>query len=94
LKKVRLDVLHLLKNLAFIFIIKSLTLLGKLHVHVNCPKTVPANPGLKYERHARAGAGAVCSGFIPYSRRCISTGDFTGVLARVAPSVLFGIFQK
>jgi hypothetical protein len=28
------------------------------------------------------------------SRRCISTGDFTGDLARVAPSVLFGIFQK
>jgi hypothetical protein len=29
-----------------------------------------------------------------YSRRCVSTGDFRGVLPRVAPSVLFGIFQK
>ena len=29
-----------------------------------------------------------------YSRRCVRTGDFGGDLARVAPSVLFGIFQK
>jgi hypothetical protein len=29
-----------------------------------------------------------------YSRRCISTGDFGVFLTRVAPSVLFGIFQK
>jgi hypothetical protein len=29
-----------------------------------------------------------------YSRRCVRTGDFGGVLPRVAPSVLFGIFQK
>ena len=29
-----------------------------------------------------------------YSRRCVTTGDFGGVLTRVAPSVLFGIFQK
>jgi hypothetical protein len=29
-----------------------------------------------------------------YSRRCVRTGGFGGVLARVAPSVLFGISQK
>ena len=29
-----------------------------------------------------------------YSRRCVRTGDFGGVLTRVAPSVLFCIFQK
>ena len=29
-----------------------------------------------------------------YSRRCVRTGDFGGDLARVAPSVLFGIFSK
>jgi hypothetical protein len=29
-----------------------------------------------------------------YRRRCVRTGDFGGVLTRVAPSVLFGNFQK